>query len=151
MLTNPADKKFIGPEVVYFQGNTTALGTTRSAYPAAVALAVMNKLGIPGLKKLAQECVKHAQWVAKKLEKVGLSMIAPVNSGVVPIALNSEREAEQVRTQLLKNGFKVSSINVGSGDDKIVGMRIVVTPNPLRKLSNLEMFTEVLIDTYRRR
>jgi len=147
-LTNPADKKFIGPEVAYFQGHTTALGTTRSAYPAAVALAVMNQYGINGLEKLARTCVRNAQWVARKLEGAGLSMIAPIQSGVVPVALSSPRDVDYVRTELLKQGFKVSPINISGSDYQMFGVRIVVTPSPLRKLSNLKLFVKALIDIH---
>jgi len=149
LLANPQDKKLIGPEVTYFRGNTTALGTTRSAYPAAVALATMKQFGISGLKKLAKLCVMNAQLVGRRLEETGLSVVAPIRSGLVPIALNSERDIEYVRTGLLKRGFKVSPINISGGDYQILGIRIVVTPNPLRKLSNLIAFTKALIDIHK--
>lgn len=148
LLTNPADKKLIGPEVIYFRGNTTAIGTTRSAYPAATALATIEFFGIEKLKKLAKTCVKNAKFVGKNLQKAGLTLIAPIQSGVVPIAMNSESEVEQFKTELLAKGFKVSPINIVNGDYKIFGIRIVVTPKLETRLANLKSFSQALIDVH---
>jgi len=149
LLTNPKDKRFIGTESDYFSGITTALGTTRSALPLATVLAMINSLGLVGLKKLAWCCHQKALDIANKLEKNGLTFITPIESGVIPIQLKSAEEVDLISQKLLGKGFKVSPVNIVTKNKKIFGIRIVITPKLEMNQKNLSNFTNSLIKIYK--
>src|SRR5690606_4683774 len=127
---NHKDKEHIGAEAIYFDGNATALGTTRSAYPLATAVATINSLGFDGLQELAIEAQTKASQLAEKIESVGLKLIAPIITGVVPVELSSYEEVNYYKHQLITEGYKISPINIPFTDGNLFGFRVVVTPKP---------------------
>lgn len=148
LLPNKKDKELIGPEAPYFKSRAAALGTTRSAFEAAVALATMKALGRSGLEKLALQCYERAEWVADELERHGLKIMAK-QSGVVPIELDSEKEVKYMQEALKKEGFLVSPIHIkGKSYDKW-GIRIVVTPKAEMTKDNLDRFIKATIKVYK--
>lgn len=149
LLTNPKDKKLIGPEAFHFPGNVTALGTMRSAYPLAIAHASMRLLGTTGMKKLAKKCVTKARWVGTMLRDAGLTLTTPIQSSIVPVTLSSEEESIHVREQLLKKGFRASRVTLSARDWRLHGIRIVVNPQPHMTKANLAAFGEALIEIHR--
>ena len=133
-------------EVSYFtKGNMTAFGTTRSAFPASVALQMMKTLGMPSMQELAEEVRSKARDVAEQLSGQGVKLLAPITSGVIPIALKSEKEIKEVSDRLLASGFRVSPLHIAGKEYDQWGIRIVITPKP-------ELTNEVLtrfVDQFR--
>lgn len=147
MLTDGADKSHVGNEVVYFNGNASALGTTRSAYPLATALAAVRYFGMDKLRQLAHECQDKATNLAKAVESLGLTLFSPVASGVVPIALSGADELEYYKSSLLQEGYKVSPIIIPSAKGDSYGIRVVVTPKKEMTQRNLDGFVKALRKT----
>jgi|CXWL01.1.fsa_nt_gi glutamate/tyrosine decarboxylase-like PLP-dependent enzyme len=148
LLPRKGDTQLIGPEAPYFPSHASALGTTRSAFEPAVALATMKALGREGLKRLAHISHKRATKVANELEKAGLKMMAPIQSGVVPIELPSEKAVKFMRTSLEQNGFLVSPVHINGADYDKWGIRIVVTPKAEMTDENLSSFTAKVAELY---
>jgi len=149
LLPRWSGQQLIGPEVSYFESKAAALGTTRSAFEAAVALATMKALGREGLKKLAHTCHNKAVAVADRLEKGGLHMMVGIESGVVPIELGSQRAVNYMRATLKEKGFLVSPIHIKGENYEKWGIRIVVTPKAEMTDENLQKFTEAAITAYK--
>ena len=154
LLPNPDDEKLIGNEVSYFRGRATALGTTRSAYPATVALSTMKMLGGEGLERLAKDCIEKAKRAEQLFREGGLKTIIPVQTGIVPIKLNSENEVRYVQTDLERKGYLVSPIEIRGTDSKnkpyqVYGIRMTVTPKPEMTQENIEKFCKATIESYR--
>ncbi len=147
LLPDKKDQELIGPEAPYFNSRAAALGTTRSAFEAAVALATMKALGRKGLQKLALESYERATWVAEELERKGLK-IMPRQSGVVSVELDSEQEVKHMQEGLNKEGFIVSPVHIeGKNYDKW-GIRIVVTPKAEMTKENLSRFIKAAVKVY---
>jgi len=148
LLPRKDDKQLIGPEAPYFPSRAAALGTTRSAFEPAVALATMKALGREGLKRLAHTAHERATRVANELEKAGLKMMVPIQSGVVPIELPSKEALEYMKTGLEQNGFLVSPVHIQGADYEKWGIRIVVTPKAEMTNENLSNFTSKVIELH---
>lgn len=144
LLHNQDDKKHVGAEVVYFEGNASALGTTRSAYPLATAMATVRHFGISGLYELAKNCNDKAVKVADDIEALGFDLLAPIIAGVVPIALSSFQEVEYTKSSLNKEGFKVSPVIIPFASGNLYGIRIVVTPKNTMTAATLKAFVKAL-------
>lgn len=149
LLPRKGDKQLIGPEASYFPSHAVALGTTRSTFEPAVALATMKALGRDGLRRLAHTSHERAARVANELEKAGLKMMVPIQSGVVPIELPSKEAMEYMKTGLEQNGFLVSPVHIQGADYDTWGIRIVVTPKTEMTDDNLNNFTTKAIEVYR--
>ncbi len=139
------DTKLLGPEVAYFSGTTTALGTTRSAFPTACAVRMFDEYGINGLTRLAHDCHAKAQWVATALEKNNVPLLAQVESAVVPIRLKSWNEVKRIKRELLKAELKVSPIEIIIKKKSFFGIRIVVTPKREMTWQTLKRFIQTLL------
>jgi tyrosine decarboxylase/aspartate 1-decarboxylase len=140
ILKNLEDKKHIGKNAIYFSGNSTALGTTRSAYPMATALACINHFGSIKMKLIAEECRKNANIIAEAMKKYGYELLCDIESGVVPIRLGSLKEVEYTLSKLHDLGYKVSPICIDNISSTIYGFRVVVTPKPQTRKAVLERF-----------
>jgi tyrosine decarboxylase/aspartate 1-decarboxylase len=140
LFKTPKDKNYLGEDAVYFLGNSSALGTTRSAYPLATSLAAINYYGLPGLKIIAETCLKNALFTAKCLEDYGWRLIIEPQSGVVPLLLGGKDEVERHIQSFLAKGFKISPIMINNGDTMIYGIRLVVTPKRDTQRENLLKF-----------
>lgn len=130
----------LGHEVKYFEGAGTQLGTTRSSYPMVCSLDMLEQYGFVRLCRLANRCISRARIMGIHLEKLGLYPIAPINSGVVPIRLHSEKQVKLYVQALLDRGFKVSPIIADTGATQVFGIRIVITPKREMSDKNLRKF-----------
>lgn len=144
MLKEAKDKKLAGHEADYFTGNMSALGTTRSAFPVATALATIEQFGIEGLRALAALCTERAKNAGKEIGENGFSMLAPIESGVVPIKCESEKELEHLMVGLLEKGFRVSPIRISGKNYSVLGIRIVITPKKEMTDENIARFVGAL-------
>lgn len=144
LLPDHKDKKHVGGEVVYFEGNASALGTTRSAYPLATAMAGIKHFGTEGLRRLAQECHTKAAQLAERIELMGLKVLVPVEAGVVPVALPSLADVSDLSANLAGEGYKVSPINIYFARGNTYGFRVVVTPKKEMTQPTLDGFAQAL-------
>ena len=141
-------KKLFGMEAVYFaNGNATNVGTTRSAYAHSVALATIKALGKPGLQQLARQLRRRAYIIADKLEQEGITILTPVESSVIPIALCSEKETHRVFKSLMDAGFRVSLLHIKGENYEQWGIRMVVTADPVITDDIIGRFISSLVQT----
>ncbi len=144
LLPNNEDKKQMGAEAVYFEGNASALGTTRSAYPLATAVATIQHFKLNGLRELARESHDKAIKLTEKADSLALKLIIPVTSGVVPIQLSDLNEVDYFKNNLAQEGYKVSPINIPFNSGNTYGFRVVVTPKELMTHTTLDAFAKTL-------
>lgn len=150
LLKDSANKKLVGSEIDYYAGIGTALGTTRSAFPATTALNIIKKLGVVGLKKLSDDCYKKAEYITTALKKEGIDFIVKTQSPNIPIKIKSEEIALKIEKELKENNFLVSQIKIISKDYKIYGLRVCITPRPDVSWSNVKLFTKIFISIYKK-
>lgn len=144
LLADDSGKDHLGKDPIYFEGNYSSLGTTRSALALATALATSKDLGISGLRSLAEKAHKDAVAVGEKIKNMDGTLVYTIESGVVPIRLKNEKQVREIIVSLNKLGFKVSPIIIQFKKSTIYGIRIVVTPNQDRCKTNLMRFLDCL-------
>lgn len=133
-------QKSISNEVNYFKGRGTQLGTTRSAYPLACVLDMIEDLKMKKIKQLALKCNSVATTVSNKLKQSGYQTFSGIHSGVVSFRVNNLHEQNHYIDNLYRSGFKVSPITLQNGSEEIYGFRIVVTPKKEMSGKNIKSF-----------
>ena len=146
LFVDHEDKFGVGEEVVYFPGNASALGTTRSAYPLATALAMIREKQFDGLRLIAIRCRTLAKEAEDRLRKHGIQLIVPAVSGVIPVKLKSNEDVDRVIATMHARGFKMSPIKILTNDLDIYGVRMVVTPRVETNSTNIDECLTALID-----
>lgn len=145
LLVDKPSNGHLGTNPVYFEGNYSSLGTTRSAFAMATAVLTCSELGIEGLKRLAKKCHKDAKVINAKILELGMQTFTNIESGVIPIRLETESQLNTLVASLYDQGFKVSPIIVNfENSNPVYGIRIVVTPHKDRKTANLLRFVDEL-------
>lgn len=122
-------KDAIQSETSYFNGVDGWLGTTRSAFPSAVAARTIEMIGKKGIQQLAHICVNQAKDMERTLKSNGIETIHPVCSGIVPIKLNGD--IESVRSELAHLGWMVSPLRWNGLNGHVQGIRVAITPKPI--------------------
>ncbi len=150
LIKDAENKKLVGSETDYYAGIGTALGTTRSAFPASTALNIIKKLGIMGLKKLSDDCYAKAKYITTAFKKEGIDLIVETQSPNIPIKIKSEEIASKMEEKLKENYFLVSQIKITSKDYKIFGLRVCITPRADVSWNNVKLFTKKFIEIYKK-
>lgn len=150
LIKDGENKKMVGSEIDYYAGIGTALGTTRSAFPATTALNIIEKLGLTGLKKLSDKCYKKAEYITTALNKEGIDFIVKTQSPNIPIKIKSEEMALKIEKELKENNFLISQIKITSKNYKIFGLRVCITPRPDVSWNNVRLFTQKFISVYKK-
>ncbi len=137
----------------YFDGSHSWAGTTMHARPLFSAKAVIDRIGLSGLRDIAKECYSRALYVENVLSEDGLQTITPVESTLVPIRLNDSEQAKQIMQELrYKHGIRVAKVDVQGTDYSINGIRIGIHPRPDSRWENIDKFVEAMrttVATYR--
>ncbi|MBI5793995.1 aminotransferase class I/II-fold pyridoxal phosphate-dependent enzyme [Candidatus Uhrbacteria bacterium] len=146
-LRQPSDLQVLGDaEVPYFEAaDESAFGTTQKPDGALTALFHLHELGKEGVRKRADDCFAKAKELEAMLAANGFSTITPVQSGIVPIRLNSSEQVDHVQKELERHGFQVSAIKIQPANlAPQFGVRVVITPRPYFTTEILQSFVEVL-------
>ncbi len=123
------------PNVEYYIHSPLTVHTTLSAGPMAAWGQTVKDCGdVYGLREIADQCIEIAKRSGAELRRNGVSLVHSPEMSIVPIALNSSKEADYVHKELLDKGFSVGKVHIRGRDYEINGIRIVVTPkvNPER-------------------
>jgi glutamate/tyrosine decarboxylase-like PLP-dependent enzyme len=151
LLKKKSYKQLIGPEVPFFGASNTALGTTRSAFPAATAMNTIRQLNYDGLHALALDCYKKAEYITAQLKKNHIPLlILELVTPNIPLWMPSKQTRDRVEEELYKKGFLVSPIQIIGKKYHVWGLRVAVTPRDGASWKNIKEFTSVLIRTYKR-
>ncbi len=86
--------------------NTTIL-SSRSAAPLAAAWAVFNYLGVDGYKSLARQVLDARDWILRGLQRLGFKSLAPVESPLLSLALDSEEETLRYHASMSMKGWVI--------------------------------------------
>lgn len=116
------------PHNQYFPSIGARFGTSRSTFPAAVALAEIELLGLEGLRALARSNFERASSIAEKLTSLGYTLITPVCSGVVPVGFANQEQRDLLLCELVRAGFRASPLFISGENSEMWGIRMVVTP-----------------------
>lgn len=150
LLKDRGVRKLLGAEVSYFQGIGSSLGTSRSAFPAATAQAVIVELGRTGLQMLADECYTKAAYIIDALRRNDIPLLLDkLQSPNIPIATSSLSVATKLRNILQRRGFIVAIIRIPGRHYERFGVRIVITPRRAMTWKTIKLFTKVFVKTYK--
>ena len=97
---------------------------TRSGGPVAAAYALSEYLGIKGYIKIAETCMKNTDYLAKRIEELGLNLVTKPKINVLGVKLN---KPEKITNELTKKGFKVNNMR------RFSAIRFVLMPHVTKK------------------
>ncbi|HEV7449723.1 MAG TPA: aminotransferase class I/II-fold pyridoxal phosphate-dependent enzyme, partial [Candidatus Paceibacterota bacterium] len=139
-LKHDSYKALLDQEVTYFKGTTTALGTTRSVLSVATSLDLFKKLKAAGLRKLAQEQNRKADYVRRELTKQGKELFVDDGSIIVVIKVSNEKILDQKLRSLKKKGFDLSSVKMQTSRYSLYGLRLTLTTKPETNWATIKKF-----------
>jgi glutamate/tyrosine decarboxylase-like PLP-dependent enzyme len=147
-----ADKKKIPVnEVSYYVHSQCTNHTTLSAGPiAAWAHSVREVGGIPGLREIADQCIKIARDAAFDLSHDKVPLACPPELSIVPLCLDSAGQAASMHAALLQQGYSVGKVHIKGLGYEVNGIRVVITPkvNPDRMASTTRGLCNRISDLY---
>ncbi len=121
--------------VEYYVHSPLTVHTTISAGPVAAWGQTVKDCGdIYGLREIADQCVEIAKRSGSELQRYGIPLVHFPEMSIIPVALGSPEEVDDVHNRLLDGGFSVGKVHILGRDYEVNGIRMVVTPkvNPER-------------------
>jgi tyrosine decarboxylase/aspartate 1-decarboxylase len=109
---------------------------TRSGAPVAAAYAVIRYLGLQGYKTMVKSCMDVTCYTKKRLEELGLSLVANPTMNVVGVRL---KNPGQVVKKLSENKWRVNKV------ERLSCIRLVLMPQITKKI--IDEFIPVLKKT----
>lgn len=101
---------------------STLLGT-RPGAPAAAAWAVHRHLGRDGFASVVETCLDNAAYLAARLQRLGVELVAPPELTVVAFRA---RDPRALQAALAQEGFRLNVV------PRLSALRVVVNPHVTR-------------------
>ncbi len=113
----------------YYPAITTAgISTSVPVYPALSALHTMQQLGLEGMQNFAKQVYKVRDAIAEELKNVGLNLMAPLTSPVIPVKADSEEHMHKMVENARQAGYMILPLEYTNQSCTTHGVRLVVAP-----------------------